>query len=317
MNDFPNVGGFPLVSIILPVYNGMPFVSASIQSVLDQTWPSWELIVVNDGSTDGSAQYARAVGQFNGQVNYVEHITNRGIAAAYNTGIAHCRGRYVAFQEQDDISVPRRIQLEMQAIQMSNAALVSSQVGWIDSNQQVYHYWPEDLDCDDSWEPSDARYDELLINQTRIANTTTLLDRNRIAPGDLLLDEQFKRSGQDWDFHLRIVRKYPVLRLKESLVLMRRYLGHLSATTLKSTVFQDNRRLLRKHAWAELRTTNRLHKLPVFLKAWSNEFAIEARYYRNVYGILLGCLSLLCWPRNPQTWTSLGNIVKRFSMRCK
>lgn len=304
------------LSIILPVHNGMPHLPESVQSIVEQSYTHWELIVVNDGSTDSSGEYLEKLTETDGRIRCVTHAVNRGVAAAYNTGIRRACGQILAFQEQDDISVPHRFERQLNLIQRYSVPFVSSRVGWMDANGSIYRYWPDDIPQEvEIWLPGNDCFEKLLVHQTRIANATTMLNRALIKDDDLVFDEQFKQSGQDWDFHLRMVRKYSVLRLQEPLVWMRRYRGHISSTTGKAQVFQDNRRLLSKHARLELWSQRRFFKSPVFLKAWSNEFAIEARYYRNAYGVLLGCLGLLCWPRNPQVWASVWNALKRLTPR--
>lgn len=297
----------PLVSVVLPVYNGMRFLAEAVESILNQTYTEIELIVVNDGSSDASAKFLRDHQEQDSRIRYLEHAQNRGIAAAYNTGISACRGRFIAFHEQDDLSVPHRISWEMHYIKESGAALISSRVGWMNEQAQIYYYWPPDLNENEIWVPSKERYFELLIHQTRIANATTLLDRESIHPEDLIFDEQFRRSGQDWDLHLRLIKKYSIMRLCDPLVYMRRYKDHISATTQRMNVFKDNRRLLVKHTKLNTRT---LRSAAYLLHAWSNEFVLEARYYRGLKGFGLGTLALMSCPPNPNAWHSFGNALR-------
>ena len=98
----------PLVSVILPVFNGEPYLAGTIQSVLDQTYTAFELIVVNDGSKDGSGDVARAYPR----VQYIEQ-TNAGVASARNAGIAAAAGDFVAFVDQDDLWLPRKLEAQM------------------------------------------------------------------------------------------------------------------------------------------------------------------------------------------------------------
>ena len=90
--------GKPLVSIIMPCYNGEAFLAEAVGSVLAQTFRDFELIVVDDGSTDGSADIL---------ARYVDPVrvirqTNRGVSAARNVGIAAARGDFIAFLDADD-----------------------------------------------------------------------------------------------------------------------------------------------------------------------------------------------------------------------
>ncbi|CAG0992515.1 partial UDP-Glc:alpha-D-GlcNAc-diphosphoundecaprenol beta-1,3-glucosyltransferase WfgD, partial [Anaerolineae bacterium] len=235
---------------------------------------------------------------------------NRGVAAAYNTGIAGARGRFLAFQEADDMSLPHRLERQLQVIQQYTSALVSSKVAWIDENRQIYRYWPTDIRGEIEFSPpGDELYFGMLIHQLRMSNATMMLDRQLISTHELIFDEKFKRSSQDWDLYLRLVQKYPSVRINETLVHVRRHVGHSSSTSNTARVFQDNRRLLLKHTKSSLTrpTASRLIKV---LHAWSNEFLLEARYYRGLKGVGLGALALTCFPPNPKAWHSVGNAVR-------
>src|SRR6185503_2784773 len=91
----------PLISIVIPCYNQAQYLGEAIQSVVDQAFPAKEIVVVNDGSTDDTVAVA---GRFPG----VRCITQeqRGLAAARNTGLAHCEGELVVFLDADDRLLP-------------------------------------------------------------------------------------------------------------------------------------------------------------------------------------------------------------------
>jgi glycosyltransferase involved in cell wall biosynthesis len=94
----------PLVSVVITCYNSKRYLAETIESALLQTYPRIEIIVVDDGSTDETAEIARCY-----PVNYI-YQTNRGISAARNTGIRHCRGEYVQFLDHDDRLLPRAVE---------------------------------------------------------------------------------------------------------------------------------------------------------------------------------------------------------------
>jgi glycosyltransferase involved in cell wall biosynthesis len=93
----------PLVSVVIPCYNSARYLAETIASVLAQSYPRIELIVVDDGSTDDTASIAQAYG-----VHYV-YQANRGISAARNKGLLHCQGEYVLFLDHDDRLLPRAV----------------------------------------------------------------------------------------------------------------------------------------------------------------------------------------------------------------
>lgn len=104
----------PFVSLILPVYNGDPYLAEAIDSILNQTWKDFELIIINDGSLDGSAEIIR--GYDDPRIRYYEH-KNIGLAATLNRGIELAKGTYIARQDQDDISMPERLAKQLEFLE--------------------------------------------------------------------------------------------------------------------------------------------------------------------------------------------------------
>lgn len=103
----------PLVSVIIPVYNGAAYIGQCIQSVLDQQYESIEVIVVNDGSTDETSE---VVAQFGERVTEI-HQPNAGVAAALNTGILASTGELIAIQGGDDIWLPGKLDAQVRLLQ--------------------------------------------------------------------------------------------------------------------------------------------------------------------------------------------------------
>jgi glycosyltransferase involved in cell wall biosynthesis len=98
----------PLVSVIIPVYNGARFLRAALESVLAQTYRNFEVIVVDDGSVDDSGVIAQSFPE----VRYI-HQTNQGVAAARNHAIEVARGEYFAFLDQDDLWTADKLKLQI------------------------------------------------------------------------------------------------------------------------------------------------------------------------------------------------------------
>ena len=101
--------GKTLVSVILPLYNGQRFIASSIKSVLNQTYSSLELLVINDGSTDNGGDMVPIDPRIR-----LFHRRNSGVAASRNFGINQAKGAYLAFIDQDDYWYPNKLELQMQ-----------------------------------------------------------------------------------------------------------------------------------------------------------------------------------------------------------
>jgi len=102
----------PLVSVIIPVYNGERYLGEAIESVLGQTYRPLELLVVDDGSTDGSADVASSYPE----VSYM-YQTNQGHGAAKNAGAAAARGEFLAFLDADDVWAPSKLRCQVTYLQ--------------------------------------------------------------------------------------------------------------------------------------------------------------------------------------------------------
>ena len=99
----------PVVSVIIPTYNREKFIGEAINSVLDQTYHDFEIIVVDDGSTDRTRDIVMA---FPGKVRYV-HQTNQGRSRARNYALSLARGSYIAFLDSDDLYLPEKLALQV------------------------------------------------------------------------------------------------------------------------------------------------------------------------------------------------------------
>ena len=93
----------------MPVYNGERFLAQAIDSILAQTLSDFEFIIVDDGSTDGSAEIIRDYAQRDERIRLVQHGVNRGQASALNSGIAAARAKYIALIDSDDLCLPERL----------------------------------------------------------------------------------------------------------------------------------------------------------------------------------------------------------------
>ena len=99
----------PLVSVVIPVFNGERFLREAVQSVLDQKYSPIEIIIVDDGSTDGTAAVARSLGE---TVRYL-HQANQGPAAARNRGIEQAQGGLIAFADADDLWPSGKLEVQL------------------------------------------------------------------------------------------------------------------------------------------------------------------------------------------------------------
>lgn len=180
-----------LVSVIIPAYNQGHYLGAAIESALDQTYASFEIIVVDDGSTDDTPQ---VTGSFEHRgVQYV-YQANAGLSAARNTGIRHSRGEYLTYLDSDDLFTPRKLELLVSQFERDpELGFAAGQAVLIDE-----HGEPLDkiFNAPPPIEPSDL----LLWNPFHVGSTMVRRTWQERAG---LFDESL-RAYEDWDMWLRL-----------------------------------------------------------------------------------------------------------------
>ena len=107
----------PLVSVIMPVYNGERYVAEAIDSMLAQSFTDFELLIVDDGSTDGSAAIIQAYAERDKRIRFFQHERNIGQGPTLNTGLAAATGAYITNMDCDDISLPRRLEKQVRFLE--------------------------------------------------------------------------------------------------------------------------------------------------------------------------------------------------------
>lgn len=121
------------VSVIIPVYGVEKYIAATVQSVLEQTYGNFELLIVDDGSPDQSVEICQ---QFSDSRVTIIRQDNRGVCAARNTGIRHAQGDYLAFLDGDDLWLPQKLEKHLEHLELPNIGVSFSRSAFIDEAGQ-------------------------------------------------------------------------------------------------------------------------------------------------------------------------------------
>ena len=124
-----------LVSIVMPTYNSEKFVLHSIQSVLQQTYDNWELIVVDDGSTDNTGNLVLSLQD--SRIKLIQLDLNQGPSKARNVGIEAAKGRYIAFLDSDDLWMPTKLEKQVNFLMTNDLAFTYSSYFLIDERNRI------------------------------------------------------------------------------------------------------------------------------------------------------------------------------------
>jgi glycosyltransferase involved in cell wall biosynthesis len=205
----------PEVSVVIPAYNAARYLGAAVESVLAQTFDDLEVLVVDDGSTDGSADLVADLGP---KVRVIRQ-PNSGVSSARNRGIAESAGRYLAFLDADDTWLPEKLERQLAALRASPAGRF----------------------CYTAFVIADAELQPIELRRAALSGTareTLLLDGNVVGASTPLCErELLAEAGQfdpslsqcaDWDMWIRVAAHTDFLYLDEPLVNYRQHGTNMS-----------------------------------------------------------------------------------------
>ena len=217
----------PRVSVLLPVRNGMPWLPEAVESVLAQTWTDFELLAIEDGSTDGTAAYLRALTDPRLRIITTGGI---GIARALNRGVAQARGEYVARHDADDRSHPTRFARQICALdEHPDVAVVSTNADYVDATGRP---------VDNAWTRTVREQQDVATTSAAIAalmpTTCCVTHGSVMARTHVLRDAGGYRAefepADDYDLWLRLLPEHRFLKLADRLYVYRLHDTQLGAT---------------------------------------------------------------------------------------
>jgi glycosyltransferase involved in cell wall biosynthesis len=209
----------PLVSAVIIFLNTERFLAEAIESVRGQTYLHWELLLVDDGSSDGSTAIARGyAARFPDQIRYLEHPhhENRGMSAARNLGIHRAAGRYVAFLDADDVWLPRKLteQVEILEAHPEAAMLYGNTEYWFDwsgSAEDASANFVPDLGVrpNMTYQPP-ALLPLFLMGKAAVPCTCSIIVRRDALLGVGGFEESFRGMYEDQAFYAKASLKLPI-----------------------------------------------------------------------------------------------------------
>lgn len=211
----------PLVSVLLSVYNGSLYVKEAVDSVLRQTYGNLELIVIDDGSTDNTAEIV--AGSRDPRVRLVRQ-ENRGVSASVNRGVALGRGRYIARQDHDDMWHPERLARQLSYLQANPGCMM---VGtWAEiwneagpTGRMLAH-------------PAESALLKLeLLFNNPFVQSSVLIDREALEDVGGYSEDPKRQPPEDYELWSRLARRYEIGNIQQPLVVYREVAGSQSRST--------------------------------------------------------------------------------------
>ena len=204
----------PLVSVILPVYNGELFLSETLESILNQSFSDFEIIAIDDGSIDGSIKILKEYAKKDDRISILSNSKNMGIAKTTNFGISQAKGIYIALSDQDDVSLPERFQLQVEYLNTHpKIDLVSAQVKRVDSEGNQLKVSSNPLS------PGALRWG--LLFGCVLTNPVVMMKKK------IFSDHGYQygpaKTAQDFEFFTRISPSYKMVNLPQTLLIHREH----------------------------------------------------------------------------------------------
>ncbi|CAD5933497.1 putative glycosyltransferase RF_0543 [Planktothrix tepida] len=212
----------PLISVIIPVFNGEKTIYYTIESVLNQTFTDFELIIINDGSTDSTLD---VISSINDPRIKVFSYPNGNQAVSRNRGISHANGEYIAFIDADDLWTPDKIEDQYQALQNNpEAAVAYSWTDYIDESSRFLRPGSHITINGDV-------YPNLLVVNILENGSNPLIRRDALEEvGEF---DSSLPPAEDWDMWLRLAKQYQFITIPKPQILYRQSSQSASANVLK------------------------------------------------------------------------------------
>ncbi len=199
----------PKVSVVIPTYNRLPMLKEAVDSVLAQDFEDIELIVVDDGSTDGTAEEIKRYG---GRVKLLQHPVNKGVSAARNKGILQARGKYVALLDSDDLWVKGKLKIQTTFLNDNpHYPLCYTDEIWIRRGKRVNPMLKH------------AKYSGWIFEKCLplcIISPSSVMIKRALFSKVGLFDEALPVC-EDYDFWLRISARFPIFFIDRKLIIKR------------------------------------------------------------------------------------------------
>lgn len=205
----------PLVSVIIPVFNAATFIERTIQSVLAQTYQFYEILVIDDGSCDGTSDIVKQLAIKDHRIRLLQQ-QNQGVAAARNFGIRLAHGDYIAPLDADDLWLPEKLSKQVAVMQASPPT-----VGLVYAWSAPFSDDGYPLNLPQGWELEGAAFLPLFLGNFLSNGSTPLIRRecfDHIGMYNLKFFELDAQGCEDWDIYLRIAEHYEFRVVPEHLV---------------------------------------------------------------------------------------------------
>lgn len=224
-----------LVSVVLPVYNGEKYLSESIESVLQQTYKNWELILVDDGSTDKTAEIAKHFSQMDSRVRYEKNPENLKLPRSLNRGFSLANGDYLTWTSDDNLFYPQALEIMVETIENKQSDFVFASCDLIDAGGKIF----------DSWEMKEKMELRKILGANIVGACFLYTRKVYEIIGDY---DANLFLAEDFDYWQRVFAKFRVSPIEEKLYAYRNHGENLTNSTKIEKIQEITEKTLLKNA---------------------------------------------------------------------
>lgn len=197
------------ITVFIPLYNAENYIKKTIQSVLNQTYKNFEILIINDASTDQSVSIVESFSD--DRIRLIHNDTNKGICYTRQRGVIEARGKYIAILDADDIAMPNRLEKQFAFLEKNpEIAVCGSDAYFIDENDQPINH-KHDINFDSKI----IKIENLFANQ--FINSSALIRKKCI----IEVGNYSMKYCEDYDLFVKITEKFETTNLDEKLVCYR------------------------------------------------------------------------------------------------
>ncbi len=275
------IKGTPRISVIIPVYNRYASLVRALESVQAQTYPVYEVLIVDDGSDEEIAGQIAALEE--GVVRVLRLAQNSGAAAARNVGMAAALGEYIALLDSDDLWRPEKTARQLAFMQQTGSRFSATSY-WRHFHYGIKAGWYE------LYEPAATVAMRHIVSGCAFATTTCLFERSLLAA--LEPQDEALRRAQDWEWFLRVVALTPVRTLREPLAVIGMHRRPVAEKMFRAATYMRRKHLRALAGKNPLLALRFLSALGVMAGGAAYR---EGRWLRVLW---YTTLAMLCWPGN-------------------
>ena len=217
----------PLISVILPTYNRLKFLPETVESILNQTFSDFEVIIVDDGSSDNTETWVKI--QPDQRIKYIGYTKNQGVSYARNLGLDAAKGKYIAFTDSDDLNEKTRFEEQIELLESDeNLTICGSDIRFFGLQSSIYRY-----------RENEFSFRVKALFQTPFHFPACMVRRSFLEKENIRFRPQI-RSADDYYFLMKVIAKGNAKVIEKPLY---RYRWHNSSISLKKADEQKQNEL--------------------------------------------------------------------------